>query len=83
MKRHALALLVLFNLALALALAWMWLHKDASLRNVHWTAPQPLTSNYLQMLPALPTPRSPTGRSRMRWPITKASSLRKKSQRAN
>lgn len=55
MKRHALALLVLFNLALALALAWMWLHKDASLRNVHWTAPQPLTSNYLQMLPALPT----------------------------
>lgn len=51
---HALAWLALLNLALALALAWMWLHRDASLRNAHWTAPQPVTSNYLQMLPALP-----------------------------
>lgn len=54
MRRHTLPLLALLNVALALALAWMWLHRDASLRNVHWAAPQPVTSDYLQMLPPLP-----------------------------
>ena len=51
---HVLVWLALLNLALALALAWMWLHRDASLRNTHWTVPQPVTSDYLQMLPVLP-----------------------------
>ena len=55
MRRHALAWIGLLNLALALGLASMWFQKNTSLRNVHWTAPQPVTSNYLQMLPPLPT----------------------------
>ena len=54
MKRNALPWLVALNVALVLFLAALWLHRDGSLRNVHWQAPQPLTSNYLQMLPVLP-----------------------------
>lgn len=69
MKRRAnapaLAWLGLLNLALALALVSMWLHRDASLRNAHWTAPQPVTSDYLQMLPVLPASPAPVDPSRL------------------
>ncbi|MDD2713234.1 MAG: hypothetical protein PHU77_09995 [Simplicispira sp.] len=54
MKRHALPLLIALNAALLLVLAALWLHSDGSLRNVRWQAPEPITSDYLQMLPALP-----------------------------
>lgn len=54
MKRHALNLLILLNVALAVVLARMWFAADGSLRNTHWTAPAPLTANYAAMLPPLP-----------------------------
>ena len=54
MKRNALPLLVAINVALVLVLAAMWLHRDGSLRNLRWQAPEPITSDYLQMLPVLP-----------------------------
>ena len=54
MKRNALPLLVALNVALVLVLAALWLHRDGSLRNVRWQAPEPITSDYLQMLPVLP-----------------------------
>lgn len=54
MKRHALALLALVNVALALVLAVLWLEPDGSLRDAHWQAPEPVKSDYVQMLPRLP-----------------------------
>lgn len=54
MKRHAVTLLALVNAALVLALAFLWVAGDGSLRNVRWEPPVPVTSDYLQMLPALP-----------------------------
>ena len=54
MKRYALNLLLLLNVALALVLAWMWFSSDGSLRNTHWSAPGPRTANYSAMLPPLP-----------------------------
>ena len=54
MKRYALNLLLLLNVALALVLAWMWFSSDGSLRNAHWSAPEPRTANYSAMLPPLP-----------------------------
>lgn len=63
MKRHALTLLALLNAALVLALAFLWVAGDGSLRNVRWEPPVPVTSDYLQMLPALPE-RTPVDTSR-------------------
>lgn len=54
MKRQALNLLVLLNATFVLMLAWLWFSPDGSLRNIHWTAPPPLTANYSAMLPPLP-----------------------------
>lgn len=54
MKRYALTLLVLANLALALTLAFFWLGRDGNLRNVRWEPPLPLAADYQKMLPALP-----------------------------
>ena len=54
MKRHALTLLALVNTALALGLTALWFDPDGSLRNAHWQAPEPVKSDYLQMLPRLP-----------------------------
>ena len=54
MKRYALNLLSLLNVALAVVLAGMWFAADGSLRNTHWAAPAPLTASYAAMLPPLP-----------------------------
>ncbi len=54
MKRHALTVLVVINVALAIVLAALWLKPDGSLRNTHWAEPAPITNDYLQMLPVLP-----------------------------
>lgn len=54
MKRHALTMLLVINVALAVVLAALWLNPDGSLRNTHWAAPVPIKNDYLQMLPFLP-----------------------------
>lgn len=54
MKRHALTLLVLTNAALALVLVFLWVARDGSLRNVRWEPPEPVASDFRQMIPALP-----------------------------
>ena len=54
MKRHALTMLVVINVALAVVLAALWLNPDGSLRNTHWAAPVSIKNDYLQMLPSLP-----------------------------
>lgn len=63
MKRHALALLCVINALLAVGLAALWFQPDGTLRNAHWQAPEPVTADYLAMVPSLPA-RKPveTGR---------------------
>ena len=54
MKRYAMPVLGVLNVALLAVLASLWLSPDGSLRNARWIAPVPVTNDYLQMLPALP-----------------------------
>lgn len=54
MKPHAIALLLGLNGALALGLAALWVAPDGSLRNTAWTAPEPVKTDYLDMVPLLP-----------------------------
>ena len=54
MKRYAIPVLGVLNVALLAVLASLWLNPDGSLRNARWIAPVPVTNDYLQMLPALP-----------------------------
>ena len=56
MKNPVVAALAAVNLALALGLAALWLKPSGEPRNVHWTPPQPIQPDYLQMLPALREP---------------------------
>ena len=63
MKRHLLSILAFACLGLAVLLAGQWINRQGQLRNTHWQAPAPLTTNYLEMLPLLPEPaRVPTSR---------------------
>lgn len=54
MKRYAMGALGALNLALAVGLAAAWLNPDGSLRNVHWSQPEPVTVDYLTSVPLLP-----------------------------
>lgn len=54
MKPNAIALLLGLNGALALGLAAMWVAPDGSLRDTTWTAPEPVKTDYLAMVPTLP-----------------------------
>ncbi|MCZ8094067.1 MAG: hypothetical protein O9331_11335 [Acidovorax sp.] len=54
MKRYAMGALGALNLALAVGLAAAWLNPDGSLRNVHWSQPEPVTVDYLASMPLLP-----------------------------
>ncbi len=54
MKPNAIALLLGLNGALALGLAALWVAPDGSLRNTAWTAPEPVRTDYLAMVPTLP-----------------------------
>lgn len=54
MKPTAFRILLLLNAALAALLALVWFDKDASLRNVHWTPPQPLPPPIKGLVPDLP-----------------------------
>lgn len=54
MKRYALGVLGVLNLVLVVGLAAAWFNPDGSLRNVHWSAPDPVTVDYLSSLPVLP-----------------------------
>lgn len=42
MKQTAVRILLLLNAALAAVLVLQWFHRDGSVRNTHWTPPQPL-----------------------------------------
>ena len=54
MKRYAIAVLCALNVALAGGLALAWLNPDGSLRNVHWSVPEPIFVDYLAAVPLLP-----------------------------
>ncbi|MDD2545117.1 MAG: hypothetical protein PHI55_02395 [Burkholderiaceae bacterium] len=54
MKRHAIALLLGLNGALALGLAALWIGPDGQVQHIHWTAPEPVKTDYTQMLVPLP-----------------------------
>ena len=53
-KRYALHLLILINVALGLTLAWLWFTPDGTLRNTRWQVPAPHATDFAGMLPALP-----------------------------
>ena len=54
MKKYALPVLVLLNVALALVLGYLWIDPAGRLRNIHWQAPSPQTTDYAAMVPSLP-----------------------------
>lgn len=54
MRRYALHVLLLLNLALIGILAWLWVTPAGALRNVHWSPPAPHSADYASMVPALP-----------------------------
>ena len=54
MKKYTLHVLVALNLLLAAGLAGMWIGPDGRLRNVHWQAPSPQTTDFTAMASALP-----------------------------
>lgn len=54
MRRHALQILLLINIALALVLLWLWFLPDGSMRNVHWQPPEARKTDFATLLPALP-----------------------------
>lgn len=64
MKRHVLALLCAVNAVLALALAAMWFQPDGTLRNSHWAPPEPVSADFLSMVPVLPA-RKPVDANRL------------------
>lgn len=55
MRRHALPLLAVLDLALAGALAWLWFTPDGKLRDVRWQPPQPVPPAIADAKP-LPAP---------------------------
>ncbi len=63
MKKHVLHALLVLNAALVLVLAWLWVDTSGHLRNIHWQAPAPQTTDYAAMIPALPGP-APSDTSR-------------------
>lgn len=54
MRRHALQILLLTNVALVFVLLWLWFLPDGSLRNVHWQPPEARKADLASMLPVLP-----------------------------
>ena len=54
MKRPAITILALVNVALASLLVWLWVSPDGTLKNTAWTPPAAQKSDYMQMLPSLP-----------------------------
>ncbi len=54
MKRYAIAALCMLNIVLAGCLTALWFNPDASLRNVHWSIPSPVSVDYLSSVPLLP-----------------------------
>ena len=54
MKKYSLHVLLAVNALLVLWLAYSWVDTSGSLRNVHWRAPDPQTTDYAGMAPALP-----------------------------
>lgn len=56
MRRAALPLLVILNVALLGFLAWAWFTPDGQPRNMHWQPPEPVKVDLKSLLPALPGP---------------------------
>lgn len=56
MRRAALPLLVILNVALLCVLAWAWFTSDGQPRNMHWQPPEPVKVDLKSLLPALPGP---------------------------
>ena len=56
MRRIALPLLAIFNVALLCCLAWVWFTPDGQLRNMRWQPPQPIKVDLQALLPTLPGP---------------------------
>lgn len=56
MRRIALPLLAIFNIALLCVLAWAWFTPEGQLRNMHWQPPEPVKVDLQALLPALPGP---------------------------
>lgn len=55
MNRYTLHALLGLNLLLALVLALLWISPNGQLRQLHWRAPEPQTTDYAAMLPDLPS----------------------------
>lgn len=54
MKRPAIAILILVNVALAVVLAWLWFTPSGAIKNSAWTPPTAQKTDYAQMIPPLP-----------------------------
>lgn len=58
MKNPVIGMLIAANVLLGLALTAMWVDPQGQVRNTHWVRPDPIQSDYMQMLPVLPSRES-------------------------
>lgn len=55
MKNPVIGMLIAANVLLVLALTAMWVDPQGQVRHTHWVRPDPIQSDYMEMLPGLPS----------------------------
>jgi hypothetical protein len=55
MKNPVIGMLIAANVLLVLALTAMWVDPQGQVRHTRWVRPDPIQSDYMQMLPGLPS----------------------------
>lgn len=55
MRHPAFTILIPVNSALAALLVWLWVTPDGTLKNTAWMPPEAQKTDYVQMLPSLPS----------------------------